>query len=175
MSTDPYTDKIFVLDALTHGLNISLFELMSILSAQAPLSNLLLVPALKLPHPPMSTLIPVPSIDVHQKILAAAAPTAGAVQAAAPQTCPEKPDEGYLAFIVIYWVSLAFVICVAVAAVLTKLMMSVHKSQSERKAHKALTKPMTDVERWCVRRQKMREWEKEMREMREAEREAESE
>ncbi|EOA81325.1 hypothetical protein ACJQWK_10941 [Exserohilum turcicum] len=168
MTSDPYMDKIFVLDALTHSLNISMFELMSILTRQAPLSNLLLVPALKLQDMPMSTLLPMPGIHLHTKI--PAPPTAHVPPPAGP---PDEPDDLYIEFLVLYWASLVFVVVIAISAMLTKLKMSVHKSLEDRKPDLA-TKPLTDVERWCMRRQRMRELEAERQdEMKRAKMEAE--
>jgi hypothetical protein len=156
MSSDPYTEKIFVLDALSHSLNISMFELITLLSSQAPLSNLLLVPALKLQQTPKSTLIPMPSTHMYNRM--PIVPTAQGIPAAAEMCEPET--DLYMEFVLLYWLSLAFVILVALLAIWTKLTMSVRKSLEERKPNLSM-RPLTDVERWCMRRQKIRELEAE--------------
>lgn len=151
MSSDCVIDKIFILDAVAHGLNISTFELMTILTPQAPLSNLLLVPALKVQNIPTSTLIPVPSPRFHQKV--PVLPTADEIPTAAMYDEPE--NDLYLEFLIMYWMCLAFVISVAVLAIMTKLTMSVRKNLAERKPDQS--KPLTDVDRWCMRRKMQRE------------------
>lgn len=68
MSADACIDQIFVLDALSHSLNMSMLELVALLSSQAPISNLLLVPALKLQPLSLSKLMLLPNKAFHNKV-----------------------------------------------------------------------------------------------------------
>jgi hypothetical protein len=143
MSQDPDLDKILVLDALSSGLNITMTELLRILGRQAPISNLLLGPVFRPQQIPMTTTLrSVPKTNLQQK---------GAVALAAAE--PEEPQILLTEFLILYYTSLVLVSLLAISAVWTKVHMA---AQNGRKSFEA-KKPMSDVERWHMRRQKARD------------------
>ncbi|KAH6878181.1 hypothetical protein BKA58DRAFT_90238 [Alternaria rosae] len=137
MSQDPELDKMLVLDALSSGLNISMTELLSILGRQAPISNLLLGPVIRPQQIPMTTASrSAPSIDLQQR-------------------APASEERQHLRreFDIVYWTALAVVSLIAISAVWTKVHMAAQKGRKSFEAKK----PMSDVEKWHMRRQKARD------------------
>ncbi|KAI4936401.1 hypothetical protein J4E85_001731 [Alternaria conjuncta] len=137
MSQDPELDKMLVLDALSSGLNISMTELLSILGRQAPISNLLLGPVIRPQQIPMTAAShPEPSTLLQQK-----APAATGGQHLLKE------------FHIVYWTALGLVTLIAIAAIWTKAHMAAQKGRKSFEAKK----PMSDVEKWHMRRQKARD------------------
>lgn len=137
MSQDPELDKMLVLDALSSGLNISMTELLSILGRQAPISNLLLRPVIRPQQIPMTTASrSAPSIGLQQK-------------------APASEERQHLRreFDIVYWTALAVVSLIAISAVWTKVHMAAQKGRKSFEAKK----PMSDVEKWHMQRQKTRD------------------
>jgi hypothetical protein len=140
MSQDPELDKMLVLDALSSSLNMSMTELLSILGRQAPISNLLLGPVIRPQQIPMTTTIrSAPGVYLQQK-------AASAVQAEEPQILKAE-------FYIVYWTALALASLLAISAVWTKVHMAAQQGQKSFEAKK----PMSDVEKWHMRRQKARD------------------
>ncbi|KAI4653493.1 hypothetical protein J4E93_001259 [Alternaria ventricosa] len=137
MSQDPELDKMLVLDALSSGLNMSMTELLSILGRQAPISNLLLGPVIRPQQIPVTAAShSEPSMHLQQKAPAA-----------------ERPQEMLREFHIVYWTALALVSLIAISAVWTKVHMAAQKGRKSFEAKK----PMSDVEKWHMRRQKARD------------------
>jgi len=137
MSQDPELDKMLVLDALSSGLNISMTELLSILGRQAPISNLLLGPVIRHQQIPMTAAShSEPSTHLQQKAPAA-----------------KEGQHLEKEFHIVYWTALSLVALIAIAAVWTKAHMAAQKGRKSFEAKK----PMSDVEKWHMRRQKARD------------------
>lgn len=75
----------------------------------------------------------------------------------------ELDNETYTDFLVLYWCALAFVIMVALLTLLTKFIITADKGMAESEPD-ARPEPLTDVERWFMQSQKMRQVEAERHE-----------
>lgn len=169
MSSGLGANRIFILDALDHGLalqalasgfsldavsnslNISKPELMNKLTPQAPLSNILLIPSLKLEPLSNSTHTPAHSPNQIRKV-----PLPGATS---PPTSFNEPEHTMdLAFIIAFWSSLTIVFSIALLALCTKFKKKVD-SNWERVEPLETEEPKDDLARWCLRRRMGRRFE----------------